>query len=178
MHRRATDLDSALGEMRVADAAEQRRVRRREAELAATETNWSGILTACERVGAPVAITVDGRRRVVTVDRVGEQWVLAHDEHEVGAVRLASIEIVEPQQPTPLWMNTASEPPLIDVAEELTSYLGTSLAVRLIATSGASVTGVVLACGSGVVCIGDERHRERSYVALDSLSELWSSSRP
>lgn len=176
-----TDPDSQLGALRVADAVRERRARHREAELLAAESSWFGLLTACAQLGVETTMLIGGRRQVAVVEAASRTWVAVRADGCFGLVRADVIEAIEGVEVTADACHAsgvpASEPPL-HLEDVLAGYSGTAAVVRLVPRSGGSITGIVEACGADVVHLRMRSGSRRCYVALDSVNELWSSSRP
>lgn len=174
---RTDDADHALVAARLAEAAARRRARRREMELAGTELTLPGVLAGVAALGVPTVLLRGGRRSVVAVQVVGADMVAVTDEAgRAGFVRLAAIEALEPGGAVG---SVSAEPVVTDrtFADALGDVVGTAEPVLLRTRHGTELRGSVTALGEDVV----ELHApgpagSRTYVALDSLSEVWLSS--
>ena len=176
---RTDDADRALAAARVAEAAARRRDRRREAELAGSEITLRGVLGGLAELAAWATIERGGHRTVVAVRSVGSDMVAVADEAgRTGFLRLAAVAVVEPVGVigTPI----AAEPTATarTFADAVADLCGTGEVTLLRTVQGTELRGLVSAAGSDVVELRQRGEpAAAAYVALDSLSEVWSSSR-
>lgn len=181
MVERWPDPDLEIGDARVAEAARRRRLRHHEAEIEAAEATFGGTLRALAELGADVAIRVGGRVDNVVVENVDDDWMRVRGDLGLGTVRVGAVSLVEPGYVTgaPLTASGASRGERIEISDEIAGFAGTGVPVQLVLTDGSRVGGEVVSCGIDVVHL--RRHGATTaltYVALDSVNELWSSSRP
>jgi len=170
--------DIELANARVAAAADARRQVRREAEVSAAEGTFQDVLSASVAAGVPVAIvTRHGRLRGIPVvlgtdclqvETLGGQVVTVRVDAVVAVDltggRLGSV----PDQ------QRSSDLHLVDV---VAGHVGTAVAVSLVCAGGRTFEGTITACGLDVATLRSGGGAS-SYVALDSVNEVWSSSAP
>jgi hypothetical protein len=171
--------DLELAEAKVAEAAEARRALRREREVAAAEATLDGVLAELVAGGGPVSLVTERGRVRGTLVAAGIDFVeLATTGGQVASVRTAALVAVEVAGDTGPAFGRATGRGLDRTLGELVAdFVGTGEAVELVSRGGRTFEGVVTGCGSDVATVRGASGTV-SYVALDSVNEVWSSSMP
>lgn len=175
------DPDREIGDARVAEAADRRRRRRHEADVEAAESTFEGLLDALAEASATATIQVSGRRERVVVETTAAGWIRVRGDQGLGTLRTRAIAFVEADGLTaaPISTPKPSSAGSIEIADELAGFVGTEVPVLLILADGSRIAGEITAGGIDVVHLRrNGSASRRTYVALDSVNELWSSSRP
>lgn len=164
----------------MAAGAVARRARRHASDAASWSQTWLGTLGQLARAKQPLrCLTTSGGRFEATLSAVGPDVVVAQTQGARVVLRtsaLAAVEVLGPLGPTP----EAGVPDLrfVDLIADL---VGTGERVRAVLAHGPTLLATVCSCGVDLVGLeAVERPvgpgRGIYYVALDSLSEVWSSS--
>ena len=173
----APDPDVELARARVDDAVSARRGRRRERELLSAESRFVEILAGLAATGATVAVTTrSGRRIRGSIAAVGHDVIVVATAAQQITVRTGCVSSVE--QPDARVVGgdpgSVSDLHLVDVLCELADG---ETEVGVVAGDGARIDGVIESIGADVVVLRPVgRPAPVTYVALDSLSEVWSPS--
>ena len=170
--------DHELAEAKVVAAADARRRLRREVEVTASEATFRGVLCATVEAGVPVAVaTHDGRLRGIPIE-VGVDCVRIETlAGQQVVVRLDSVVAVEPSGTGPDLASDRAHPSSLHLADVVAGYVGTRVAVSLACAGGRTFEGLVTTCGLDVATLRTGGGPS-SYVALDSVNEVWSPSIP
>lgn len=175
---RAAELE--LAEVRMREQIAARRRRRSAWDAASWSQTWQGTLAHLARSGAPIrCLTTSGERFEATLTAVGADVVVATSARARVVLRPEAIAAIEPLgDPGP-----PADGPVADVrfVEVVADLVGTGEQVRVVLGQGTAVTAAVASCGLDVVTLETSDRsggpgRGMYYVALDSLSEIWSSS--
>jgi hypothetical protein len=165
------DLEIELAEARLDAAADARRRRRVEAELAAMESSLVTLLAGWATTGAPVVVeTVSGRVHSGRVLAVGHDVVLVEAAGGRMAIRVQAIgavssdaEIVIDPRPSAIGTTT--------MFEVLAGLAGTRETVALVRVGGAQTTGEIEWCGDDVACMATPDRSGRIYLSVASVNE-------
>jgi hypothetical protein len=164
----------------MAAGAAARRARRHASDAESWSQTWLGTLGQLARAGQPLrCLTTSGARFEATLSAVGPDVVVAQTQRARVTLRSSALAAVEVLG-TPVPMPDATVPDLrfVDLIADL---VGTGERVRAVLAHGPTLFATVCSCGVDVVGLeAVERPvgpgRGIYYVALDSLSEVWSSS--
>jgi hypothetical protein len=174
----ATGPDLELAEAKVAAAADARRAVRREREVAAAEATMRGVLGELVAAAGPVVVVTERGRVGGTMAGAGIDFVEVETAGgQVASVRLDAVVAVEPSGEAAVLGRAAGAEVDRTLAEVVAGFVGTGEAVELVCRGGWAAEGVVTACGLDVATVR-RGGGPVSYVALDSVYEVWSSSMP
>jgi hypothetical protein len=171
--------DRELAEAKVAAAADARRALRREREVAAAEATLDGVLHGLAAGGMPVVVVTERGRARGAVVATGIDFVeLAATGGQIASVRVAAVVAVEVAGDAGQVLGLATRPGIDrTLGEVVADFAETGEAVELVCRGGRTFEGVVTGCGIDVATVRGAGGAV-SYVALDSVNEVWSSSMP
>jgi hypothetical protein len=172
--------EAELANAKVDEAAAERRRRRRERDLGGAEATCRGLLVGLGRAGGTAVFVTTSGRISANVVVVGVDCVQLD---EVGGsavtVRLDALVAVEVPSASPAGTVAEPGPPSpVHLADVVAGYVDSELDVTLVVRGGGRVAGRVSSCGVDVVVVRPSGAGPASYVALDSVNEVWSSSMP
>jgi hypothetical protein len=172
--------EAELANAKVEEAAAERRRRRRERDLSGAEATWRGLLARLGRAGGTAVFVTTSARISANVVVVGADCVQL-DEVAGNVVTLRLDELVTIEAPAAGTAGATADPgspPPLHLADVVAGYVDTALDVTLVVRGGGRLTGRVSSCGVDVAVVRPNGSRPTTYVALDSVNEVWSSSMP
>jgi hypothetical protein len=172
--------EAELANAKVDEAAAERRRRRRERDLSGTEATWLGVLAGLGRAGGTAVFVTTSGRISANVVVVGADCVQL-DEVGGNVVTVRLDDLVAVESPSAGATGTTADPgspsPL-HLADVVAGYVDTALDVTLVVRGGGRLAGRVSSCGVDVAVVRPNGSGPTTYVALDSVNEVWSSSTP
>lgn len=173
--------EAELADALVVEAAAARRRLRRERELGGAEATLRGLVTGLAEAGATAVVVTDlGHRLVGTIGDRGPDVVgVELAEGGVAAIRWSSVVAVETpgSEPTGATRPEGPDGPR-HLADVVADYVDADLEVTLWLSGGTRVDGEIVSCGVDLVVVRPRGGGAASYVALESVNEVWSSSTP
>ena len=172
--------EAELANAKVDDAAAERRRHRRERELGGTEATRRGLLAGLRGAAEPAVFVTSVGRISATVAAVGVDCVhLDETGGHVVTLRLDDLVAVEVARSSAEVGTAEPEAPAaLHLADELAGYVDTGVVVTLRLRGGSRLDGEVTSCGVDVAVVRWSGGGPATYVALDSVNEVWSPSRP
>jgi hypothetical protein len=172
--------EAELANAKVDEAAAERRRRRRERDLSGAEATWRGLLVDLGRAGATAVFVTTSGRISANVVVVGKDCVqLDEVAGNVVTVRLDELVAIEPPRTASTGAIADSAPPSpLHLADVVAGYVDTALDVTLVLRGGGRLAGRLSSCGVDVAVVRRGDSGPTTYVALDSVNEVWSSSMP
>jgi hypothetical protein len=170
--------DHELAEVQVAAAADARRRLRREVEVTASEATFRGVLSASVEARVPVAVATRHGRLQGTPVVMGADCVQIETlGGQIVTIRLETMVAVEPTDGRTSLASDRADASDLHLVDVVAGHVGTTIAVSLACIGGRTFEGTITACGIDVATLRSGGGAS-SYVALDSVNEVWSSSEP
>jgi hypothetical protein len=176
----AEPIDAELANAKVDAAAAERRRRRRERDLGGTEATCRGLLAGLRQAGDTAVFVTTSGRISASVVVVGDDCVqLDEVRGNVVTVRLDDLVAVEAPSSSSTGATADPDPPSpMHLSDVVAGYVDTALDVTLVVRGGGRLDGRVRSCGVDVAVVRPSGAGPATYVALDSVNEVWSSSMP